>query len=111
MSEFIDYMNHQNKDSKVQQSWIKTDEYTIRQEDRKIDRHSFLNYIAPKTQIRRKNVYTQIQNKKESILCQLLHWLRCLWKEKKALKRGFKTKKRGKNCHEARLGTGVVAPQ
>ena len=35
MSEFIDYMNHQNKDSKVWQSWIKTDEYAIRQEDRK----------------------------------------------------------------------------
>ena len=44
-----DYMNHQNKDSKVWQSWIKTDEYAIRQEDRKIDRHSFLNYISSET--------------------------------------------------------------
>ena len=76
MSEFIDYMNHQNKDSKVWQSWIKTDEYAIRQEDRKIDRHSFLDYISSENLDTEKNVYTQIQNKKRNpLLCQLLHWL------------------------------------
>ena len=67
MSEFIDYMNHQNKDSKVWQSWIKTDEYAIRQEDRKIDRHSFLNYISSENlDTEKKCLYTNTKQKKES---------------------------------------------
>ena len=34
--------------------------------------------------------------KRNPILCQLLHWLRCLWKEKKALKERIQNQKRGK---------------
>ena len=67
MSEFIDYMNHQNKDSKVWQSWIKTDEYAIRQEDRKIDRHSFLGlHKSENLGYGEKCLYTNTKQKKES---------------------------------------------
>ena len=77
----------------------KTDEYAIRQEDRKIDRHSFLNYISSENlDTEKKCLYTNTKQKRNPILCQLYIGLDAYGRKKALKERVQKPKKEAKIC-------------